>query len=111
MAEALFIPGHIQRPGAWLRHRRHDDRRGSRPLDRGPSPQLPDVRVAERAESLRGGELMKRLLPLLPLLGLVACKPPQIIIKSGFEEGTIALHRSSKLMAAKQDDMFAFYIK
>ena len=56
---------------------------------------------------------MKRLLllPLLPLLGLVACKPPQIIIKSGFEEGTIALHRSSKLMAAKQDNMFAFYIK
>ena len=54
---------------------------------------------------------MKRLLPLLPLLGLVACKPPQIIIKSDLEEGTIALHRASKLMAAKQDDMFAFYIK
>ena len=54
---------------------------------------------------------MKRLLPLLPLLGLVACNPSKIIIKSGFEEGTIALHRSSKLMAAKQDDMFAFYIK
>ena len=55
---------------------------------------------------------MKRLLLLLPLLGLVACKPPEIIIKSGFEEGTIALHRYSKSYAAKNtSDMFDFYIR
>tara|TARA_B100000674_G_C37655760_1_gene830093 strand:+ start:228 stop:797 length:570 start_codon:yes stop_codon:yes gene_type:complete len=55
---------------------------------------------------------MKQLLLLLPLLGLVACKPPEIIIKSGFEEGTISLHRYSKTYAAKNtSNMFEFYIR
>mgnify|MGYP001476633960 CR=1 FL=1 len=55
---------------------------------------------------------MKRLLPLLPLLGLVACKPPEIIINSGFEEGSIVLHRYSKSYAAANTyDMFDSYIK
>ena len=55
---------------------------------------------------------MKRLFLLLPLLGLVACKPPEIIIKSGFEEGTIILHRYSKPYAAENtDDMFDSYIR
>ena len=58
MASALFIPRHVQCPSAWLRHRRHDDFRGTWPLNRGASQVVPNLRMEKCAESLRGGELM-----------------------------------------------------
>ena len=77
MAEAVQLQRHLQCPNAWSWHRRHDDRCCPRPLDRGPSQVVQDVRVAKCPESLCTGELMNRLLLLLHLavLAITACAP------------------------------------
>jgi len=64
VAAAVLTAGHIQRPGSRDREGRHPDRRGHGAYGGGASPQLPDVRMAKRSESLREGEMMKRLLTL-----------------------------------------------
>ena len=64
VAAAVLTAGHVLRPGSRDRERRHPDRRGHGAYGRGSSPQLPNFRMAKRSESLREGELMKRLLTL-----------------------------------------------
>ena len=64
MASAVLTAGHIQRPGSRDREGRHPDRRGHGAHGGSASPQLPNVRVAERPESLRGGELIAGLTPV-----------------------------------------------
>lgn len=72
------------------------DRRGHGTHRGGPSPELPHNRVEKRSGSLRGGELMKRLLLLLPLV-LTACggaaditttEPFQVTCVDTWEDGS-----------------------
>ena len=53
MAAAVLTAGHIQRPGSRDREGRHPDRRGHGAHGGGSSPQLPNVRVAERSSRFR----------------------------------------------------------
>ena len=64
VAPAVLTAGHVLRPGSRDRERRHPDRRGHGAYGGGSSPQLPNFRMAKHSESLREGELMKRLLTL-----------------------------------------------
>ena len=54
---------------------------------------------------------MKRLFLLLPLIGITACQPNGVVIKSGYQDGTITLHSYSKGLSEDQDDMFDFWIR
>ena len=61
MAAALFIQGHVQCPGAWLWHRRHDDLCRHGALSRGSSPQLPNLGMEKCSVRLRESELVFRV--------------------------------------------------
>ena len=58
MAAAVLTAGHLQRAGSRNREGRHHDRRGHGAHRGSASPQLSNLGMAKRSESLRGGELM-----------------------------------------------------
>ena len=58
MAEAIFIPGHVQCQGAWSRHRRHDDRCGTWTFDRSSSQVVPNLGMEKCSVRLRESELV-----------------------------------------------------